>query len=146
MNQLVTILASLFASGTITGVAIALINRKNQSERAEDLRLLEQQRKKVKAETDDLAARRELISIQAAQQAVKIVRNELDEAHKDIDKRDGIIERQSEMIEGFRGVVTEQNLRIGQLEWWTGVASERFERLGVTDMPAVPHANGAAPR
>lgn len=146
MNQWVTILASLFIALSGSGVLVALINRKNRKQRDEELRMLADQRRKIKAETDELVGKRDLISIEAAQQAVKIVRNELDEAHKDIDKRDGIIERQSEMIEGFRDVVSRQNLRIGQLEWWTGVASQRFERLGVTDMPPVPHTNGAGPR
>lgn len=141
ITAICTVLTALSGSGVI----VALINRGEKRRRDEELHKITEERGKLSAETEQLLAQRDQISVQAAGEAVRIVRGELNEAHTEIDKRDDVIERQAKMIEDFRDVTAKQSLRIGHLEWWVYIASQKFEQLGVVDMPPVTQVNGSGP-
>jgi hypothetical protein len=131
-NAVVTILASLFTSGTVGTFIATIFSRRSKREREQDLR-------KLQAEKERLDAEHDKISAEAAEVALRSLRNELNAAYEDVEKRRKVIAVQDAHIEELGKTVRKQTKRIVALEEWAGVASHKFEQLGIEDMPPVPH-------
>jgi hypothetical protein len=132
-NPLVIILTTLFTALSSSGLVAAFFARRNKMERAEDLR-------KLQADRDRISAEHDKISAEAAAVALRALRNELEAAHTDVEKRRLTIAGQDTQIDALSKTVRRQTVRIDSLEWWVDRAATMFTKLGVTDMPPVPHS------
>jgi hypothetical protein len=131
-NLLITTFCALFVAISSSSVLVTLLGRRNRRERDEDMRKLQQERDKLQEEKG-------LIAANAAEVALRALRNELNAAYVDVEKRRTIIAAQDTHIEELGATVRKQTRRIVALEEWAAVASQRLEHLGITDMPPVPH-------
>lgn len=145
-SLLVIIFSVIFAAVSSGGLATVTVgawfSRRNKAERDEDRKRLETEREKLSAEHDKISA-------EAAEVALRSLRNELNSAYEDVEKRRMVIQAQDGHIDELGKTVRAQTKRIVALEDWASVASRKLEQLGIDDMPPVPHepnANGIGPR
>lgn len=130
-NLLITGLSSLFIAVSSSSVLVTFLGRRNRREREEDMRKLQQERDKLHEEKG-------LIAANAAEVALRSLRNELNQAYEDVEKRRIVIRVQDTHIEELSKTVRNQAKRIVALEDWAAIASQRLEQLGISDMPPVP--------
>lgn len=135
-SLLVIIFSVIFAAVSSGGLATVTVgawfSRRNKAERDED-------RKRLETEREKLAAEHDKISAEAAEVALRALRNELNAAYEDVEKRRVVIQAQDAHIDELGKTVRAQTKRIVGLEDWAAVASRKLEQLGIDDMPPVPN-------
>lgn len=146
ISLLVIILGGIFALFSVGGAGtVVLQSWRSRQDRDDDREERAEERRKMAQEREKLGAEHDKISAEAAEVALRALRNELNAAYEDVEKRRRVIQVQDAHIEELGKTVREQAKRIVGLEDWAAVASRRLERLGIADMPAVPREiNGSS--
>lgn len=135
----VIIIGGIFALFSVGGAGtVAVQSWRSRQDREDDRKEREEERRKLAQEREKLGAEHDKISAEAAEVALRALRNELNAAYEDVEKRRLVIRVQDGHIEELGKTVRAQAKRIVGLEDWAAVASQRLEQLGIADMPAVP--------
>lgn len=138
-SLLVIILGGIFALFSVGGAGTVIVTSwRSKQDREDDRKEREDDRRRAAQEREKLGAEHDKISAEAAEVALRALRTELNAAYEDVEKRRLVIRVQDAHIEELGKTVREQAKRLVGLEDWAAVASQRFEQLGIADMPAVP--------
>jgi hypothetical protein len=141
LNLLVASSSAVAAVGAIlfTGITTWL-SRKSKPER--DAAALQMKRAAARME-----AQEEEIAVNAAREAVRILRGELNEANNADVRRRETIAQQNERIDQQGRVIRRQNVRIelqheeiGALRKWIAAVKKRLFDAGINGLPDVPRA------
>lgn len=129
-STLISILSAVLAAASGSSVIGVVLTRRNRREREQDLRSQEAMKEKTVQEATDLVLSR--------------LRNELEAAYDDVERRRMVIQGQDERIEQQNRVIRRQSRRIDVLEEHIRALENYFDALrpkllaADIDAPEVP--------